>query len=122
MEEKKELYQNNNGKWCLYPYLITCTDKGIQEEKYTDDIAHFEAFEELYDNFVINEVTAIDYSAEQLSRLNEIQGFKYKDFDEIYDYVMHGTIKIDSKIFSSKILDRNRADIDYMSIMLGVEL
>lgn len=122
MQEKKELYQLENGQWALYPYLITCTDKGVQEKKYTDDIGYYEACEELYSDFVIDEVGETLYTEEQLARLNDVQGLKYKDFDEIYDYVINGIVKIDSNIFAVKVAEQNRSDIDYLSIMMGVEL
>ena len=122
MQEKKELYQLENGEWALYSHLITCTDRGTQEQKYTDNTSYYEAYEELYDDFTIEEVQQITYTDVQLLRLNEVQGLKYKDFDEIYDYVMNGNLIIDSKIFAVKISERNRADIDYISIMTGVDL
>ena len=122
MQEKKELYQRENGEWALYPYKITCTDRGLQEQKYTDDISYYETYEELYNDFTIDEVKQLAYSDEQRERLSEVQGFKYKDFDEIYDYVINGNLIIDSKIFAVKISERNRADIDYISIMTGADL
>lgn len=122
MEEKKELYQLENGEWVLYPYLLTCTDKGTQEKKYTDDVAFYETFANENANFTIDEVVAVDYNVEQLARLNEVQGLKYKDFDEIHDYVINGNLKSDSKVFAIKVAEQNRADIDYLSIMAGVEL
>lgn len=122
MEEKKELYQRENGEWVLYPCLITCTDKGVQEQKYTDDADYYTAFEKLYDDFTINNIQKISYTTEQLARVEEVQGMKYKDFDEIYDYVINGNINIGSEIFTRIINERNRADIDYIAIMGGVEL
>lgn len=124
MQEKKEqeLYQRENGEWTLYSYLITCTDKGAQEQKYTDDVSFYEAFQELHDDFIIDLVNQMVYTDEQLSRLIEVQGLKYEDYDEIYDYVMTGKIRSDSKIFAAKIAEQNRADIDYLAIMGGVEL
>ena len=102
MREKKELYQLENGEWALYPHLITCTDRGVQEQKYVDDLEYYEVYKELYDDFVIDSVQQITYTTEQLLRLGEVQELKYKDFDEIYDYVMNGNLKIDSKIFALK--------------------
>lgn len=122
MQENKELYQLENGEWALYPYLITCTDRGTQEQKHADDIGYYEACEQLYGDFTINEVVNMTYTDEQIARLQEVRGMKYRDFDEIYDYVLNGDIKIDSKIFAVKVAERNRADIDYISIMTGVEL
>ncbi len=122
MNENKELYQHENGEWALYPHLITCTHKGIQEQKYTDDIDFYEVFEEMYDDFTIDEVKELSYSEEQLARLNEVRKLKYSDFDEIYNYVMEGTIKLDSKILTVKTIGQNRADIDYIAIMTGVEI
>ena len=122
MQEDRELYQRENGEWALYTNLITCTTRGVQEQKYADDVAFYEAFEELHNDFTINEVQALSYSDEQIARLGEVQGLKYKDFDEIYDYVIDGKLKIDSKIFAAKIAERNRADIDYLAIMMEVEL
>lgn len=122
MQENKELYQRDSGEWTLYPYLITCTDKGVQEQKYTDDVAYYESYMALHSDFTIDSVQQMEYSVEQLSRLSEVQGFMYKDFDEIYDYVMNGNLRIDSKIFAVKIVEQNRADIDYLSIMTGVDL
>lgn len=122
MQEKKELYQRENGEWALYQYLITCTDKDLREQKYTDDVTFYKAYEELYDDFIINEAQQMTYASEQMTRLGEVQGFKYKDFDEIYDYVINGNLKRDSNIFAIKINEKNRADIDYISIMMGVEL
>ena len=122
MQENKELYQRENGEWALYPYLITCTDKGVREQKFTDDVAHYEAFRMLYPAFVINSVQEMKYTPDQLARLAEVQGLEYKHYDEIYDYVMHGNLRIDSKVFAVKIAEQNRADIDYLSIMTEVEL
>lgn len=122
MQEDRELYQREDREWALYPYLITCTDKGTQEQKYTDDVGYYDAFEELHDGFMIDEVQALSYSDEQIARLGEVQGMEYKDFDEIYDYVISGNLKIGSKIFAVKIAERNRADIDYLAIMVEVEL
>lgn len=123
MQEKRELYQLENGKWLLYRNLITCTDKGVQEQKYTDDVSFYEAYKKLHtDDFTIDDVQKIEYTEEQLTRLSEVQGLKYKDFDEIYDYVMSGKLRIDTKLFANKIAERNRADIDYLAIMGGVNL
>ena len=122
MQEKRELYQNENGEWVLYAYLITCTDHEVQENKYTDEVSYYEAFEGLHDDFTIDAIQELLYTDEQKTRLNEVQGLKYKDFDEIYDYVINGNLKIDSKIFALKALERNRADVDYLSIMMGVNL
>lgn len=122
MEEKRELYQLENGEWALYPYLVTCTNKGVEEQKYADDISFYQAFEVLHDDFVLNEVVVIPYSDMQIARLNEVQGMKAKNFDEIYDYVINGSIKINSEIFALKNAEKNRADIDYLSIMTGVDL
>lgn len=122
MQENKELYQRENGEWALYPCLITCTDKGVREQKFTDDVAYYESYMALHSDFAIDSVQQMEYSVEQSSRLSEVQGFMYKDFDEIYDYVMNGNLRIDSKIFAVKIAEQNRADIDYLSIMTGVEL
>jgi len=122
MQEGKELYQRENGEWALYTNLITCTTRGVQEQKYADDVAFYEAFEELHDGFMIDEVQVLSYSDEQIARLGEVQGMEYKDFDEIYNYVINGNLKIGSKIFAAKIAERNRADIDYLAIMAEVEL
>ena len=123
MQEKRELYQLENGKWLLYRNLITCTDKGVQEQKYTDDVSFYEAYKKLHtDDFTIDDVQKIEYTEEQLTRLSEVQGLKYKDFDEIYDYVMSGKLRIDTKLFADKIAERNRADIDYLAVMGGVNL
>ncbi len=122
MQENKELYQRENGEWALYTDLITCSHNGLQETKYTDDVAHYEVFRILYPAFVINSVQELQYDPEQLARLAEVQGLEYKDYDEIYDYVMHGNLRIDSKVFAAKIAEQNRADIDYLSIMTGVDL
>lgn len=122
MQEERELYQRENGEWALYPYLVTCTNKGVEEQKYADDISFYQAFEVLHDDFVLNEVVVIPYSDMQIARLNEVQGMKAKNFDEIYDYVINGSIKINSEIFALKNAEKNRADIDYLSIMTGVDL
>ncbi len=122
MEENRELYQLENGEWALYPYLVTCTNKGVEEQKYADDISFYQAFEVMHDDFVLNEVVVIPYSDMQIARLNEVQGMKAKNFDEIYDYVINGSIKINSEIFALKNAEKNRADIDYLSIMTGVDL
>lgn len=122
MQEMRELYQLEDGKWVLYPYLVTCTDNGVQEQKYIDDLEFYESYKELHDGFTIEDVQELTYTGEQLLRLNEIQGLSYKDYDEIYDYVMTGNIKTDSKIFAVKVAEQTRADIDYLSIMTGVEL
>lgn len=122
MEEKKELYQRENGEWVLFPYLITCTDKNVQEQKYTDDVGYYEVFEELYDDFTINNIQELSYTGDKFLRLSEVQGLKCEDFDEIYDYVMNGNLRPNSKIFTAKVLEQSRADIDYISIMTGVGL
>lgn len=122
MQEMRELYQLEDGKWVLYPYLVTCTDNGVQEQKYIDDLEFYESYKELYNGFTIDDVQQMAYTEEQLARLAEVQGMKYKDFDEICDYVMTGNIKTDSKIFAVKVAEQTRADIDYLSIMTGVEL
>lgn len=122
MSAKLELYQRENGEWALYPYRIECTHKGIKEQKFTDDIEFYETFEEMHDDFTINRVEDVTHSNEQLERLQEVQGSKYKDYDEIYDYIMNGNLKTNSQIFATKITEQNRADIDYISIMTGVEL
>ena len=122
MQEMRELYQLEDGKWVLYPYLVTCTDNGVQEQKYIDDLEFYESYKELYNGFTIDDVQQMAYTEEQLARLAEVQGMKHKDFDEIYDYVMTGNIKTDSKIFAVKVAEQTRADIDYLSIMTGVEL
>lgn len=122
MQEMRELYQLEDGKWVLYPYLVTCTDNGVQEQKYIDDLEFYESYKELYNGFTIDDVQQMAYTEEQLARLAEVQGMKHKDFDEICDYVMTGNIKTDSKIFAVKVAEQTRADIDYLSIMTGVEL
>lgn len=122
MQEKKELYQREDGGWALYPYLITCTDRGVQEQKYTDDIDYYRAYEEFYDDFVINKVEELSYTDEQIARLAETRNLKYCDYDEIYDYVINGIVNFNNKIFAVKNVEKNRADIDYMSIMMEVEL
>ena len=122
MQENKELYQRDSGESTLYPYLITCTDKGVQEQKYTDDVAYYDSYKKIHSDFIIDSVQQMTYTEEQLSRLDEIQGLKYKDFDEIYDYVINGHLRNGSKIFAAKIAERNRADIDYLAIMTEVKL
>jgi len=122
MQEYKELYQRENGEWALYTDLIVCSHNGLQETKYTDDVAHYEAFGMLYPAFVINSVQEMKYTPDQLARLAEVQGLQYGDFDEIYDYVINGNLRNDSKIFTTKIAERNRADIDYLAIVTEVEL
>lgn len=122
MEERDKLYQNDNGEWRLYGHKIKCTQNGVQEEKLTDDIEFYEKFAEVNPDFVIDEVTTITYSEEQLARLGEVQGLGYKDFDEIYDYVLDGTIKSNSEIFAPKVVSQTRADTDYIAIMTGVSL
>lgn len=114
MQEKKELYQRENGEWALYPYKITCTDRRLQEQKYTDDISYYETYEELYNDFTIDEVKQLAYSDEQRERLSEVQGFKYKDFDEIYDYVINGDVKEDSVIFAIKNVAKLKAENDLL--------
>lgn len=115
MEENKKLYQLESGEWALYPYLIACTDKGQQEQKYVDDIDYYETYEKLYDDFTIEKIEHLAYSDEQLERLAEIQEMKYKDFDEIYDYVMGGVVKDDSLIFATKVVTKLQAQLKTVS-------
>lgn len=115
MEENKKLYQLESGEWALYPYLITCTDKGQREQKYVDDIDYYEAYEKLYDDFAIEKTEHLSYSDEQIGRLAEIQEMKYKDFDEIYNYVMSGAVKDDSLIFATKVVTKLQAQLKTVS-------
>lgn len=108
MQEQKELYRQDNGMWGLYPYIINCTDNGVQEQKYDADKSFYEKMADKRSNFILDEVTEINYTPEQISRLEEVQGLQYKDYEEIYNYVMHGTVEPNSKIFTV----RNIAKLD----------
>lgn len=102
MQEKTKLYIKDNGEWALCPYIIRYTHKSEQVEQLTDDVSWFEKFAEKWEDFKINEVVELEYTNEQLNRLSEVQGLSAKHFDEISDYVIDGTIKIDSEIFADK--------------------
>lgn len=104
----KELYQKDNGEWALYPCIIRYTHKGEQVEKLTDDVSWFEKFAEKWEDFEINEVVELEYTQEQLDRLAEVQGIETKHFDEIYDYIMDGNIRVDSDVFAKKNIARLR--------------
>lgn len=121
MQEMKELYQNYNGKWKLFTYKIKCTDKNEQEEKYTDDLTFYEACAQMNESFTLDESIELSYTAEQLARLNEAQGIKYEHYDEVYDYVINGTVKADSKVFVVKNMQTLQDTVDTLIITsLGV--
>ena len=102
MKMLEKLYIKDNGEWALYPYIIRYTHKGGQVEQMTDDVSWFEEFADKWEDFKIDEVIELEYTNEQLDRLAEVQEMPVKYFDEIRDYVIDGTIKIDSEIFADK--------------------
>lgn len=108
MQEAIELYLKDNSEWALYPYIIRYTHKGEQVEQLTDDVEWFNKFADKWEDFTIDEVVELEYTQKQLDRLAEVQGIETKHFDEIYDYIMDGNIRVDSDVFAKKNIARLR--------------
>ena len=108
MQEKIEIYQKDNGEWALYPYIVRYTHKEEKVEQLTDDVEWFNKFADKWEDFTIDEVVELEYTQEQLDRLAEVQGIETKHFDEIYDYIMDGNIRVDSDVFAKKNIARLR--------------
>jgi len=119
MQEQKELYRQDNGMWGLYPYIINCTDNGVQEQKYDADKTFYEKMAEKRSNFILNEVIEIEYTPEQIIRLEEVQGIDYKHYDELYDYVINGIVRADSKIFTVRNIVKLDKSINEQSEILA---
>ena len=108
MQEKIELYLKDNGEWALYPHIVRYTHKEEKVEQLTDDVEWFNKFADKWEDFTIDEVVELEYTQEQLDRLAEVQGIETKHFDEIYDYIMDGNIRVDSDVFAKKNIARLR--------------
>lgn len=121
MQEMKELYQADNGEWKLFTHKIKCTDENQQEEKYTDDLNFYETYAQMHEGFALDEAIELSYTTEQLARLKEAQGIKYEHYDEVYDYVISGIVKADSKVFVVKNMKMLQDTVDTLIITsLGV--
>lgn len=117
----KELYKKDDGSWGLYKHLVRCTNDGVQEEKYDDDLEFYNSFAAMHANFTLDSVTSMTYTPEQLSRLNEVSGIGYEHYDEVYDYVVNGIAKADSKIFAVNNITTLRKTVDSLILLnLGV--
>jgi hypothetical protein len=124
----KELYQKDNSEWALYPYIIRYTHKGEQVEQLTDDVEWFNKFADKWEDFTIDEVVELEYTQEQLDRLAEVQGIEAKHFNEIYDYVLNGSISVDSEVFAKKktqelaqsLTNAELALVEVYELLLGV--
>lgn len=121
MQEMKELYQADNGEWKVFSHKIKCTDKNEHEEKYTDDLSFYETYAQMHESFTLDESIELSYTAEQLARLNEAQGIKYENYNEVYNYVIDGIVKADSKVFVVKNMQTLQDTVDTLIITsLGV--
>jgi len=89
MQEKPILVEKVNGKWRLYTHRIRFADKGNEQEVYTSDVAWYEDFANIHDDFEIIEVTNVEYTLEQLERLEEIKEMDLVD-TVVNEYVVDG--------------------------------
>lgn len=89
MQEKPILVEKVNGKWRLYTHRIRFADKGNEQEVYTSNIAWYEDFANIHDDFEIIEVTNVEYTLEQLERLEEIKEMDLVD-TVVNEYVVDG--------------------------------
>ena len=100
-----KLYKKDSGEWGLYKYLVKYTKNGEVCEQLTDDAEWFRTFANIHEDFTVDEVVELVYTDVQLSRLVEIKDYKFKDFEELADYVLDGIIRVDSAIFEKKNLE-----------------
>jgi|LSQX01.3.fsa_nt_gb thiamine pyrophosphate-dependent acetolactate synthase large subunit-like protein len=89
MQEKPILVQMNNGKWELFAHKVRFADKNGEQEVYTSNIAWYEDFANIHDDFEIIEVTNVEYTLEQLERLEEIKEMDLVD-TVVNEYVVDG--------------------------------
>ena len=68
---------------------------------------------------ILDEVIEMDYTPEQIIRLEEVQGIDYKHYDELYDYVINGIVRADSKIFTVRNIVKLDQDINEQSEILA---
>lgn len=91
MQENPILVERVNGKWELYTHRIRFVDKGNDQEVYTSDVAWYEKFATLHDDFEILDVILMQYTEKQLGRLAEIETMDIAD-TVASEYVMEGII------------------------------
>lgn len=81
----------NNGRWELAKFLVKYSDRGYAREDYVDSPLYLQAFANRWDHVVINEITEVEPTEEQIARFNKISGFP-EDFKDVYaQYVLDGT-------------------------------
>ncbi|HSH35332.1 hypothetical protein [Schnuerera sp.] len=87
MQENLILVQKQANEWQLFTHKVRFIDNGVESEVYTSDVAWYNKFAEIHDNFSLVEVTEVTYTAEQLSRLEEIKNLNISD-SVANDYVI----------------------------------
>lgn len=92
MQEKPILVKKKDKEYLeLVTHRVKFVDKNGEQEVYTSDVAWYEKFATMHSDFDLLEVTEMTYTAEQLSRLEEVKNLDIAD-TVLNDYVMEGVI------------------------------
>ena len=82
---------------------MSYTNNGELFERYTDTPRWFQVFKDLHGGFIGLKFEEVTYTPEQLTRLAECKDISPANDGEVYDYVINGTMQMESKIFKSKM-------------------
>ena len=112
-----------NGEWKPFTHKVIFVDKNGEQEVYTSDVAWYNRFAMVHDDFEILDIEEVEYSYGQMQRLEEIKYITNISDTVANDYILDGTFGDGLKeLEGKKRLEQAIADLDYLSIMAGVDL
>lgn len=103
----------------LMPYKVTFVQNGEEQTNHTVEKTTWLGYEELgHISNVSFEV--VQYTPEQLARLEEVKNFPESEFQYIEEYVIEGDIPESSQLFAKKRLEAlEAAQLELANMLLG---